>query len=428
MARPKKQGLDYFPFDCDFFSDERMVAIAGKYGIEGEIVTVKLLCAIYRRGYYLEWNEMVKYKLLSQLPGVGASRLDEIVTRLVLWGFFDKALYDSDNVLTSKSIQEVYFEASKFRKLDGELPYLLEKPRVNYASKEVSQTLTPISQKQNKAVSQTLTPISQKQNKAVSQTLTADSQTLTNEYQEKMQEIKRKEIKLNKTYPPLSDMSADGAASSDTAGDKFGDDLTSGEIRQVKLALAKAIASSGSLAKEFGVTAEVVMEIANEIADRWLLTGEFDRKRPVTHMLNAIGKKLAVPKSPAPPSRRDVEAEREEERRKRREEERIHASKVVSADDYLRSIGVKPGTSMAEIAAPPSRRDVEAEREEERRKRREEERIHASKVVSADDYLRSIGVKPGTSMAEIAAPKTGNGKSELPDDVRSALDSIKAMK
>lgn len=360
MARPKKQGLDYFPFDCDFFSDERMVAIAGKYGIEGEIVTVKLLCAIYRRGYYLEWNEMVKYKLLSQLPGVGASRLDEIVTRLVLWGFFDKALYDSDNVLTSKSIQEVYFEASKFRKLDGELPYLLEKPRVNYASKGVSQTLTPISQKQNKAVSQTLT---------------ADSQTLTNEYQEKMQEIKRKEIKLNKTYPPMSDMSADGAAS-DTAGDKLGDDLTSGEIRQVKLALAKAIASSDSLAKEFGVTAEVVMEIANEIADRWLLTGEFDRKRPVTHMLNAIGKKLAVPKSPA----------------------------------------------------PPSRRDVEAEREEERRKRREEERIHASKVVSADDYLRSIGVKPGTSMAEIAAPKTGNGKSELPDDVRSALDSIKAMK
>ena len=152
--------------------------------------------------------------------------------------------------------------------------------------------------------------------------------------------------------------------------------MTSGEIRQVKLALAKAIASSDSLAKEFGVTAEVVMEIANEIADRWLLTGEFDRKRPVTHMLNAIGKKLAVPKSPA----------------------------------------------------PPSRRDVEAEREEERRKRREEERIHASKVVSADDYLRSIGVKPGTSMAEIAAPKTGNGKSELPDDVRSALDSIKAMK
>lgn len=345
MARPKKQGLDYFPFDCDFFSDERMVAIAGKYGIEGEIVTVKLLCAIYRRGYYLEWNEMVKYKLLSQLPGVGASRLDEIVTRLVLWGFFDKALYDTENILTSKGIQEVYFEASKFRKLDGELPYLLEKPRVNYATKVVSQTLTN------------------------------DSQTLTNEYQEKMQEIKRNKIKLNKTYPPMSDMSADGTAS-DTAGDKLGDDLTSGEISQVKLALAKAIASSDSLAKEFGVTAEVVMEIANGIADRWLLTGEFDRKRPVTHMLNAIGKKLAVPNTP----------------------ER------------------------------PSRRDVEAERDEERRKRREEERIHASQVVSADDYLRSIGVSPGTSMAEIAAPKAGNGKSELPDDVRSALDSIKAMK
>ena len=54
MARPNKTGLDYFPFDIDFFDDEKIMAISGEFGIKGEITTVKLLCAIYRNGYFIE--------------------------------------------------------------------------------------------------------------------------------------------------------------------------------------------------------------------------------------------------------------------------------------------------------------------------------------------------------------------------------------
>lgn len=105
MARPIKLGLDYFPFDVDFFSDEKLCVIAGEFGIKGEITTVKLLCAVYRNGYYIEWNDMLKYKLLKELPGVSAELLDSIIRRLVKWDFFDKDLFDTASVLTSRGIQ-----------------------------------------------------------------------------------------------------------------------------------------------------------------------------------------------------------------------------------------------------------------------------------------------------------------------------------
>ena len=104
MARPTKKGLDYFPFDVDFFEDEKIAAISGEFGLKGEIVAVKLLCAIYRNGYFILWSDMLRLKILRDLPGVSPDLLDKIVNRLVRWEFFDKALFDSVGVLTSRGI------------------------------------------------------------------------------------------------------------------------------------------------------------------------------------------------------------------------------------------------------------------------------------------------------------------------------------
>lgn len=125
MARPNKTGLDYFPFDIDFFDDEKIMAISGEFGIKGEITTVKLLCAIYRNGYFIEWNDLFKFKLLKNLPGISSELLDSIVSRLVRWGFFDKGLFDSTGVLTSKGIQKRYFQISKRRKSSTGFSHLL---------------------------------------------------------------------------------------------------------------------------------------------------------------------------------------------------------------------------------------------------------------------------------------------------------------
>ena len=116
MARPEKNGLDYFPFDVDFFNDEKIEAISGEFGIKGEIVTIRLLSAIYRNGYFIEWSEMLKMKLLKNLHGISKELLEQIVSRLVKWNFFNENLFNSDKILTSKGIQRRYEEATKRRK------------------------------------------------------------------------------------------------------------------------------------------------------------------------------------------------------------------------------------------------------------------------------------------------------------------------
>ena len=140
MARPKKTGLDYFPFDVDFFNDEKIEAISGEFGIKGEIVAIKLLAAIYRNGYFIEWSEMLQMKMLKTLPSISKELLTEIVQRLVRWNFFDEGLFNSDNVLTSRGIQRRYFEAMKRNSLSDSLPFLI----VSAAETPINVTETPI--------------------------------------------------------------------------------------------------------------------------------------------------------------------------------------------------------------------------------------------------------------------------------------------
>lgn len=126
MARPTKRGLDYFPLDTNIFDNPKVAAISGEFQLKGEIVLIKLLCAVYRNGYFYEWSEMNRAHLLRQLPGVSPGLLDQIVERLVRWGFFDKSLFDSSQILTSAGIQERYFTAISRRKMSVETyPYLL---------------------------------------------------------------------------------------------------------------------------------------------------------------------------------------------------------------------------------------------------------------------------------------------------------------
>ncbi|HGV8425653.1 TPA: DUF4373 domain-containing protein, partial [Enterococcus hirae] len=83
MARPTKEGLDYFPLDVDVFEDEKIEAIAGEFGLKGEIAVIKLLCAIYKKGYFILWNDLTQATLLKRLPGVSKEMLNQIVNRLV---------------------------------------------------------------------------------------------------------------------------------------------------------------------------------------------------------------------------------------------------------------------------------------------------------------------------------------------------------
>src|SRR4028119_1674225 len=117
MGRQHKTGLDYFPVDVDIFDDPKLEFVAARFGSVGEIVSMKLLCRIYRNGYYYKWNED-EALLFAKRVGGGCqhSLVNDVVHELVKRDFFDKSIFDSFQILTSRGIQRRYFEAVVRRK------------------------------------------------------------------------------------------------------------------------------------------------------------------------------------------------------------------------------------------------------------------------------------------------------------------------
>ncbi len=128
MARPTKAGLEYFPLDVDIFEDEKVIPVSSEFGAKGECIIIRVLCAIYRNGYFAECSDSFKFKIAKQanLPN---SLVSEVIAGLVKWGFFDKPVFDSFNVITSTGIQKRWKEATRKRVAKNELDYwILELP------------------------------------------------------------------------------------------------------------------------------------------------------------------------------------------------------------------------------------------------------------------------------------------------------------
>ena len=66
MARPVKQGLDYYPMDVNILSDVKMRRIIKYFGAESIAVILSVLCMIYAdEGYYLACNNDLSF-LISE--------------------------------------------------------------------------------------------------------------------------------------------------------------------------------------------------------------------------------------------------------------------------------------------------------------------------------------------------------------------------
>ncbi|MGP9054842.1 Lin1244/Lin1753 domain-containing protein [Lactiplantibacillus plantarum] len=116
MARPVKEGLDYFPLDVDFAVNDKTEAIMGEFGPKGVLFMIYLLSAVYQNGYYLQWNKLKQMQLANRIEGVSPELANQIVNRLIAYGTFSEELFNSAKVLTSLRIQETYEDATKRRK------------------------------------------------------------------------------------------------------------------------------------------------------------------------------------------------------------------------------------------------------------------------------------------------------------------------
>ena len=116
MARPLKNGLDYFPLDVDFFDDDKIAFVNARFGEKGEMIALKLLCKIYKdTGYYYQWGEDEAILFAKRVVG-DASRhtlVNDVVQELVRRDFFSKDIFDRFKILTSRGIQKRYDKICK---------------------------------------------------------------------------------------------------------------------------------------------------------------------------------------------------------------------------------------------------------------------------------------------------------------------------
>lgn len=115
MARPAKEGLDYFPLDVDIDQDDKLVVPIGKFGMQGFGIIVRLMAEIYKNGYFYPWSEKEQY-VFARRVNVDINLINEVIVECTIWGFFHQRMFDQHHVLTSKGFQKRYLEAAKRRK------------------------------------------------------------------------------------------------------------------------------------------------------------------------------------------------------------------------------------------------------------------------------------------------------------------------
>ena len=125
MARPLKQGLDYFPLDVDMDRDDKIQLIEAKHGNMGFAIVIKLLMRIYQESYFYSWTEREQL-LFCKRYNFEINLLKDVVHDCIKYELFDQFLYEQYKILTSHGIQKRYFEATAKRKqVDIDKIYLL---------------------------------------------------------------------------------------------------------------------------------------------------------------------------------------------------------------------------------------------------------------------------------------------------------------
>lgn len=114
MARPRKKGIEYFPFDVDFFSDKKIKVLKSRFGADGITIYIYLLCEIYKNGYYIQMDDDYEYIIADDL-GMSNEKVKQVMKFLLERSLLDGTLFQSDTIITSLGIQRRFQEAVRSR-------------------------------------------------------------------------------------------------------------------------------------------------------------------------------------------------------------------------------------------------------------------------------------------------------------------------
>jgi len=132
MARPQKEGMDYFPHDNDAANDEKIEALRVLYGNDGYAFYFILLERIYRTPTFeLDVSDAETIQILSRKVAVTEEKFNSMLKTALKQKCFDREAYEEYGLLTSSGIkkraavviEKREFMRSKYKKVsDAETP------------------------------------------------------------------------------------------------------------------------------------------------------------------------------------------------------------------------------------------------------------------------------------------------------------------
>lgn len=209
MARPKKKGLDYFPLEVYVFENEKLFDVQNEYGPLGEAVYLRLLCMVYKNGYYYQFESIDRLasflmKNIGNRWMIDKNQIIEIIRYLGNSNLFDRQLLEI-NVLTSKEIQIQYLKIRERRNFKIDEYKLIDDKTENEVIKEDDNSKKSASdENSNENIN------SEKNGVYDEKTGVNDVETPVNIYQntikeKKVNESKRNEKKVNESESKVNE-------------------------------------------------------------------------------------------------------------------------------------------------------------------------------------------------------------------------------
>ena len=88
MARPRKDGLDYYPMDVNFLGDIKVKKVIRSHGIQAVAVILHLLGTVYRdNGYYATYDDDLLFIIADEL-NLEEKYVKSVVEKLLEVDFF----------------------------------------------------------------------------------------------------------------------------------------------------------------------------------------------------------------------------------------------------------------------------------------------------------------------------------------------------
>lgn len=199
MARPRKDGLDYFPLDVNFLSDLKIKKIIRAYGAQVVAVVMSVLTTIYRdNGYFANYDEDLIFIIADELK-LEDGYVKDVIEKLIEVDFLSKEQKEKNNILTSIGIQERYLKVCERRvkkKLNAtynlindssnELPQTESTPKESFCKQKPHSTgVNDDDNPQSKVNKSKVNESKEKVNKTTSSGEQTDLEKLLEIYQEK---------------------------------------------------------------------------------------------------------------------------------------------------------------------------------------------------------------------------------------------------